>query len=437
VYRGGLAANPTGTVYAAVTGGNGSRFVLNVLKRDWGTNMSLSAQASQLLLGDGVHVSGVLSAGDSTFPGQELTVQRTLSGGAPVTLPSMTTDEFGAFAFDDVPDTAGSYSYQVHYAPDVEHQQITKAVEVTVNKHPVALTPWAVKPSRTLVNEPFQVSSTLSAAGAPMPNRELSITRTNPDGSVEDLTTVTTDAHGSFHFNDSRPAGSYTYRATFQGDSFYAALSRTAVVRVLRHASNVQLGRLPAVVDAGTKIAVVATLSGTSGEISIRAQSGVGPAVTVATGSVDDGGSLRLEHIVHQNTTFTATFEASATHAMDTAQGTVLAATEVKATLRRYHRVVRRGEPDMHIYSRGVVPALIGKVLPAHPRYCVDLRLQAWDGRAWTSRDEWCAMLAADSTFRTEFPAPLRPGRYRLQGQFDDDDHAIGRLSPLYLRVER
>ena len=257
----GLALSADGSRAWAVTRGASGGLDLRVLQVPGpsATTLTLASDPPSMFVGERTDIGGWLSWGGVGVAGVLLTVTRTATGAAPVTLPSVTTRADGTYTFADSPEAAGTYTYTVTWAGDSTRGGATATEAVTV--HPLGRTvelrvePWWNAPSevsgRILLR--YSGSTTPPAQAVQLTRQVAGTTLTTA------LPPVTTDQWGHAEFRDLPPAGTYVYTASVAAEGVHPAATATATVTV--PAPTTLTVTAPATAFAGSPLTVSGVLS--------------------------------------------------------------------------------------------------------------------------------------------------------------------------------
>jgi YVTN family beta-propeller protein len=230
----GIAWGAGSSTLYAVSGSSGS-YTLNVFDSPEvaKTTLTLSSPATSMvgspvtLTGELTYASGAPAAGDT------VSISRLNPDGTTTTLTSAQTDSNGAFTISDTPPAQGAYTYTASYAgtATTSASQATAKVTASLNTATVVLSAGSTVP---LPGTDLTFNGTLSfGIGTPAVGTPLAITRANPDGSTTTVTTAQTASGGAFSFTDAPTAlGTYTYTASYAGDSSTASARGTTKITV-------------------------------------------------------------------------------------------------------------------------------------------------------------------------------------------------------------
>jgi hypothetical protein len=230
----GIAWGADSSTLYAVSGSSGS-YTLNIVDSPEvaKTALTLSSPATSIV-GSTVTLTGELTYTSGTpATGDTVSISRLNPDGTTTTLTSAQTDSNGAFTISDTPPAQGAYTYTASYAGTATTgaSQATATVTASLNTATVTLSTGSTVP---LPGTDLTFNGTLSfGTGTPAVGTPLTITRTNPDGSTTAVTTAQTISGGAFDFTDAPTAlGTYTYTASYAGDSSTASAQGTTKITV-------------------------------------------------------------------------------------------------------------------------------------------------------------------------------------------------------------
>lgn len=184
--------------------------------------------------------------------------------------------------------------------------------------------------------QPITISGLLAlSTGAPPAGTTITVTRTEAGSSAAPATfTTTTAADGSFTVSDTAlPVGTYTYTASYAGDSATAAATGSQVVTVALSPSALTLSG-PGTVLTGTSVTLTGnlTVAGTpaaGASVTVRRTNPGGSVTSLASQQTDANGAFSVTDTPPANGTYTYT----ASYAGDAGTSPTQATAQVTASL--------------------------------------------------------------------------------------------------------
>lgn len=184
-----------------------------------------------------VTVSGVLTHGDVTIAGADVTLRQ---AGVDGTLGTATTDSAGRYSIEIVPERVGALALSVHYAGDATRKDATGKGSTDVVRRSVVLSMSG--PATVWPDENLTLTGTLHDREQPFAGVTVSIERACAGTySWRAVETVVTDAEGRFTSSTAVPAsytpgscssGRYDYLARYVGDDLRKPAAAVAPVEV-------------------------------------------------------------------------------------------------------------------------------------------------------------------------------------------------------------
>jgi WD40 repeat protein len=167
-----------------------------------------------------------------------------------------------------------------------------------------------------------QLSGTLTFTdGASSAGKTIHVTRTGPDATQTDLADVVTDTGGNFTVTDTPPAaGTYTYQVWFNGTAAHRGASATADVTAEKYTSKLSISSSANTVTFGSAVKITATLKDFEpGQVvTIYAKPYGGTKKPIASGPVNDVGTIRVSTKPEKQTVYSAKSEETAAWASST-----------------------------------------------------------------------------------------------------------------------
>ena len=278
----------------------------------WSTLPSLYLRLSQPSTGS-ASVTGVVTlvyAGTDSPGGVTVHISRAV-GGASVALSDTVTTSNGTVSFvDTAPIGTVTYTASVEANPVHQAASATAIVGVAAVQLPTALSATASATS-IYVGQPVIVSGVLSSGPAALPGSAVTVRRSCNGSNAILVGTVLTGTDGSYAVSDSPPEGTCAYRASFAGDSTYAAAGSASVsVKVQRQVTSLSISQVRGTGSAKKTVTITAHLGTThvNRVVTITATPSGGASVTLASGTVNANGNLVATYQPKTTTTYTATF---------------------------------------------------------------------------------------------------------------------------------
>jgi len=177
------------------------------------------------------NVTGALKANGAWFRWNFITLQRSTNNIKWNTVTTFPNSGSTTYKFTTTETTAGTVYYRTTYAGDATHLNATSnVVKVTVKAHtvktPTKLT--ATAPTTATVNKSFSITSKLTANGAALTKRTISLQRFN--GKTWTTVASKTSLTGTYSFSRTETtANIYNYRAIYAGDATHLNATSNAV----------------------------------------------------------------------------------------------------------------------------------------------------------------------------------------------------------------
>ncbi|WP_109506720.1 hypothetical protein [Nocardioides speluncae] len=206
-----------------------------------------------VVAGDPIVVSGVLTASGSPVSGAKLAAQhRSESKPDFVSLGDVTTDAAGRFTLTVSDSSAGWHDVQFAYAGDDRHRPLTGTQRVQSTKAVVALTLSAA--ADVVAGQPIVVSGLLTRNGAPLAGTELAAEhRSESSPSFVAIGKVVTDSEGRFSVTaPNSVAGWHDIKVSYSGDANHDPVSATQRVQAHQYDSTLTFDPAAGVPAGGT-----------------------------------------------------------------------------------------------------------------------------------------------------------------------------------------
>jgi hypothetical protein len=187
-----------------------------------------------------------------------------------------------------------------------------------------------VTPTATLTVLPTQTTAPVGASidlsghldlsdGASLTGHTVHVLETAPGGVETDIGTAATNVFGAWYFavpNTLAPAGRWSFRATFDGESTYLPAQATTGVDVGNPAPSLTLGTSAATIVIGGHVTVTATLGAwhSNDVVSIYGATGGGAPQLVGSGAVDVNGIFAVTLSPTHTTVYSASWAGDDTY---------------------------------------------------------------------------------------------------------------------------
>lgn len=200
------------------------------------SSVSLSLVSTSITVGEGIHATGILTAGTG-IPGAVVNIKIIQPDGtsaSPFQGSQVVTDSEGKFELDYTPAMAGAFIYLVIYEGNDTLAACSTSTSFMICD--IVMTPTVIPTALTLsgtgtvqTGSAERITGTLRAiTDVVIPYASLSITLTGPDGNIMAPSLVTTNANGEFSYSIvPSSAGNYYVSVAFGGDASYLASSST------------------------------------------------------------------------------------------------------------------------------------------------------------------------------------------------------------------
>jgi len=186
------------------------------------STISCSPSSSSLTIGTSITVSGAISP---ARPGVTVTISYK-SDSSWRTLTTVTTSTNGSYSYVWTPTSAGSYQLKTSWAGDSSYDEATSVtVSVTVNKIPTTISCRASS-SEITKDDTITITGSISPA---ISGKTVTLTYTKPDGRTftKPATTGPDGSYSDVYQPDTN--GSWSVRASWEGDSEHQSASSLSV----------------------------------------------------------------------------------------------------------------------------------------------------------------------------------------------------------------
>jgi hypothetical protein len=294
----------------------------------------------------------------------------------------------GSFsAVTNAPETPGTYIYVAIYNGST-------GIPPAIATHTLTVTPGVATlsmtaPSTGHVGDNLTLTGTLSVGTGSLPaGAEVGITRTVAGAGAETKSvSVTTTSSGTFSWTDTPPvAGSYTYTASYAGNSAIGAAETVRQVTVAGAPSKLTVTTGATTFNYKPTVHVSAHLgtSHTNRTVAIYAQSlGSTTKRLIKSGPVNRYGDLTVAYQAAHSTTFSATYSGDAWYAPVTVMHTVYVHAKTSLAISGYYASERVGGVTYRLYHHTAHLNAAVVVAPNKAGECVKLEVQEYYRGGW------------------------------------------------------
>lgn len=374
------------------------------------------------IVGDLIDAAGLVTS-------VAVAVSRPDGSGGTTVLPT-TFDEQGLWRAQDTMPTTNTI-YTVSFAGDTNRLPSSMAIAVTAVKQDTYLSIGS--PTTTARGKAYSVHGTLSVDGAKRAGASITLTRRDTAGTR--VRTVLTDSTGAYNYVDT-PAvgGKVTWTASWPGTPAAMADTITRTTTVTRTPTSISLSTDRSVYAYGAMARIKVHLGSTynSRVVSIYAKKyGAASPTLVAKGTVNASGYLTATYRVTVKTLFTARFNGDYRHDASTSSSWRTSHRKIALSLYGY----RSKSGTTYTYAVGKNPLGITRMLPAHKNSLLEIRLDRWTGRSWSTLVSQGETPDPDGSYAFAIGSPARPTTLRLRFTTAADTYnASGTYGWIYLR---
>jgi len=172
-------------------------------------------------------LSGYLTgANGAPLSGKEILLSRIVAGQPMPMGPfgDIYTDQNGYYSFVLSENASGSYQYMVIFYGDQAYASSYFWLPLTVGTLPPTALTVTSSTTTPAVNQPITLSGTLTANGAPLSGKPITLSIKDPSGNWSTVNATTTNANGAYSFTYSESApGAYLFNPVFNGDTYARA----------------------------------------------------------------------------------------------------------------------------------------------------------------------------------------------------------------------
>jgi hypothetical protein len=237
------------------------------------------------------------------------------------------------------------------------------------------------------IGKSVTIAGTLQlGTGNPPANTPITITRTMA-GTATEKHTVTTGAKGAFSFTDKPTVlGTYTYTASYAGNSTTQAATVTRAVQITRLPVSLTLTTNKTDYTYKAKVTITARLGATYAgrTVTIYAQAFGSPGKKeIKSGRVNDKGDLTAYYSPASSTTFSAYFGGDAKYAPKTVTHNVYVGADVSMSISGYYTSEDIGSTLYRVFHHTATLKAPVTVSPNKHGECVKLELQQFFNGTW------------------------------------------------------
>jgi hypothetical protein len=227
----------------------------------------------------------------------------------------------------------------------------------------------------------------LSTGAYPPAGTPVTITR-SMTGTTPETKTVTTGTDGAFSLTDAAPPtyGTYTYTASYAGNSTTAASTTTRAMTITRFETALTLTANATDYAYGAKVTVTAHLGTTyTGRyVTIYAEPfGTTSKKTLVSAKVNSAGNVTATYTPTTSTTFSTYFGGDAEYAPKTVTRDAYVDAHVSLIPTGYYTTVDHGGTPYHVYHHTTQLTAPVAVTPNKSGECVELEVQEIYGGTW------------------------------------------------------
>ena len=259
--------------------------------------------------------------------------------------------------------------------------------------------------------------------GNPPANTPITVTRTLP-GTATEKYAVKTGAKGTFSVTDKPTAlGTYTYTASYAGDSTTQTATATRAVKITRIPTSLTLtsnktnyaykARVTITAHLGTTytgrtVVIYAQVFGSSGKKAIK------------SGRVNAKGDLTASYSPASGTTFSAYFGGDAKYAPKTVTHNVYVSADVSASIDGYYTSEYIGNTLYRVFHHTATLKAQVTVSPNKHGECVEMEIQQYYNGTWNANaTTGCGTLSSASKVTWGFTlTDATGGRFRIRADY-------------------
>lgn len=260
-----------------------------------------------------------------------------------------------------------------------------------------------ITPATVDIGKGVNVSGTMKlTTGYPPSGTAVTVTRSMA-GTTTETKTVTTGANGAFSFTDSAPPtyGTYTYTASYAGDSTTQAATATRTMTITRLETALTLTTNATDYAYDTKVTVTAHLGTTyTGRYVTIYEEPFGSTSTkeLVSAKVNSEGNLTTTYTPTTSTTFSVYFGGDAKYGPKTVTHDAYVAAHVSQVVSGYYTSVNHGGTTYRVFHHTAKLAATIAITPNKSGECVELQVQEIiDGTWYPNLTTGCATLNSSS----------------------------------------
>lgn len=224
------------------------------------SSITVTLSSASIIIGNQVTINGAVTNETNGVPisNVEVTIEYSHDPQPVFTyLATVTTNEFGEYAYSWIPPATGQYTIRASWKGDYEHDGASVNTRLTVEKAPSLI-------ALTLSSYSAKMGDTVSVNGTLYPAKDTSITMyyTMPNGTI---VVKSVNSNNAGIFSDTFTAsqvGTWTIKANWTGDDVYAGTeSSPATLTVAKIQSALSITASPLTVNVGNNVTITGTLT--------------------------------------------------------------------------------------------------------------------------------------------------------------------------------
>jgi YVTN family beta-propeller protein len=264
--------------------------------------------------------------------------------------------------------------------------------------------------------------------GSPAAGTKVKIVRSLAGSKATRVFTVSTGTGGAFKLTDTPGAvGTYTYTASYAGDSSHQAATGARTVSILRYPVALTLKESPGTANYHQRVTLTAHLGRTSTNrtVSFYAQPyGSTTSKLIKSGRVNSAGNISVTYVPAYDTLFSAKFSGDARYAAETAQARLGVRVSVTQADSGWYTSASYGGVLYRVFHQAGALKLTATVAPNKHGECVALEISVYaQGRWQPSETGSCGKLNSASRIPGEVSLSGAAGfQFRIRVDFIHND---------------